>query len=366
MIRIALVICAVAHGVAAAAPVTSRPSRPAVREAAAIIADLDAVRLPPYDASKRDDATYGQQYAAASREAGLRQAALAKELYDAHPSHPKAGQMMVRRWDLLIQFELDWATTARESKRFLDAHAASGSRPDALHHRAAALARTGTYEEALAAAEAFVALRPDDHERGGYLFEVISEQHSVTGGRRWRDLHQQIADRYRGTRTGQLAAGRIRRADGLGKPFELAFIDAVTGKRVTVAGLRGNVVVVDFWATWCKPCVAELPAMQRLYADLKDQGVEIVGVSLDAPAKDGGLDKLKAFVGTQGIEWPQYYQGNGWESEFSSSWGIASIPAVFLVDAHGNLRSTDARDDLRGRVANLLKERGSKPPRQGK
>ena len=68
-------------------------------------------------------------------------------------------------------------------------------------------------------------------------------------------------------------------------------------------------MVVDFWATWCGPCVAEMPAMKKLYAEYKDKGVEFIGVSLDH--KEGGLGQLKAFVAKEGIPWPQYYQGDG-------------------------------------------------------
>ena len=97
--------------------------------------------------------------------------------------------------------------------------------------------------------------------------------------------------------------------------------------------------------------------MKKLYAEYKPKGVEFVGVSLDQPEKDGGLKDLKEFVAKEGISWPQYYQGNGWESDFSKSWGVNSIPCVFVVDADGNLANTDARGKLEEIIPELLKKR---------
>jgi hypothetical protein len=97
--------------------------------------------------------------------------------------------------------------------------------------------------------------------------------------------------------------------------------------------------------------------MKELYAKYRDQGVEFIGVSLDQPKEQGGLDKLKNYVKQNGIEWPQYYQGNGWNSEFSKSWGINSIPAMFVVDQEGKLFSVEARGKLEKLIPELLKKK---------
>jgi thiol-disulfide isomerase/thioredoxin len=116
----------------------------------------------------------------------------------------------------------------------------------------------------------------------------------------------------------------------------------------------------DFRATWCGPCVAEMPRMKELYAKYHDKGVEFIGISLDQPKEDGGFDKLKAFVAKNDIPWPQYYQGNHWQSEFSKSWGVNSIPAVFLVDREGKLFSTDAGGNLESLIRELMERKALK------
>jgi thiol-disulfide isomerase/thioredoxin len=134
------------------------------------------------------------------------------------------------------------------------------------------------------------------------------------------------------------------------KPLELKF-KAVDGREVDLAQLRGKVVLIDFWATWCGPCVAELPNVLKAYEKLHAKGFEIIGISLDQ-------DKaaLEAFVKEKGMAWPQYFDGKGWENEISTRYGIASIPAMWLVNKKGIVTSTEARGSLEASVEKLLAE----------
>jgi thiol-disulfide isomerase/thioredoxin len=167
-------------------------------------------------------------------------------------------------------------------------------------------------------------------------------------------LYRQIVAKYPGTEAAKAAAGPLRQIDDIGKPFALSFTDAISGKKIDIASLRGKVVVIDFWATWCGPCVGEMPQNKDIYKQYHNKGVEFIGVSLDAPESQGGLTRLKDFVAKNNIPWPQDYQGNAWESQFSQYWGIQSIPTVFVVDTKGNLFSTTARGQLDRLFALLL------------
>ncbi|CAN5905988.1 hypothetical protein BH11VER1_BH11VER1_07400 [soil metagenome] len=134
------------------------------------------------------------------------------------------------------------------------------------------------------------------------------------------------------------------------KPLDLKF-KAVDGRDVDLAQLKGKVVLLDFWATWCGPCVAELPNVLKSYEKLHAKGFEIVGISLDQ-------DKaaLESFVKEKGMAWPQYFDGKGWENEISTRYGISSIPAMWLINKKGIVTSTDARGSLEETVEKLLAE----------
>ncbi|QDT95378.1 TlpA family protein disulfide reductase [Gimesia aquarii] len=178
------------------------------------------------------------------------------------------------------------------------------------------------------------------------------------------EVTRRIAQEYPNSLRGRLAQGETRKRERIGEPFELEFTDAISGQVVSMKNLRGKVVVVNFWATWCGPCVGEIPELKQLYAQYHDQGVEFIGVSHDPPENAGGLEKLKSFVDKEQIPWPQYYLGRddrtlrtgSPQNDFSELWGIDGIPVIFLIDPSGNLYSTEARGQLDTLIPRLLKK----------
>jgi peroxiredoxin len=148
----------------------------------------------------------------------------------------------------------------------------------------------------------------------------------------------------------EAAKGKLKNMEALGQPVKISF-EAVDGRKVDTAKLKGKVVLIDFWATWCGPCVAELPNVKKTYAKYHKKGFEIVGISLDS-----NKEKLTNFIEDNDMPWPQQSDGKGWKNRYAVEFGIQSIPAMWLIDKEGNLVDMKARTDLEAKVEKLLGE----------
>ena len=122
-------------------------------------------------------------------------------------------------------------------------------------------------------------------------------------------------------------------------------------KELSLSSLRGKIVLIDFWASWCGPCRKEMPNVKRCYEKYKNKGFEILGVSLD---KDRA-DWLEA-ISKDGLTWPQVSDLKFWQSEAVQTYAVQSIPYTVLIDKAGKIIATDLRGaELDKKLAEVLK-----------
>lgn len=136
----------------------------------------------------------------------------------------------------------------------------------------------------------------------------------------------------------QQAAEKTRATLVTGAVFPDFEVKDLNGNPLSLAKFRGKVVLVDFWATWCGPCIEELPNVLAAYKKYRAKGFEIVGISLDRNEAE-----LRSFVVEKQMTWPQYFDGKHWDNELAVRYGVASIPTTYLLDRDGRIIGADLR-----------------------
>ncbi len=124
----------------------------------------------------------------------------------------------------------------------------------------------------------------------------------------------------------------------------------IAGKAIDLAEYKGKVLLIDFWATWCGPCMAELPNVIAAYEKFHGKGFEILGISLDEDRE--AFDKC---IADRKMTWRHHFDGKGWKNEVAQAYGVNSIPATYLVGKDGKVVAVGLRGEkLEKELARLL------------
>lgn len=133
---------------------------------------------------------------------------------------------------------------------------------------------------------------------------------------------------------------------GMAPNFELI---SPEGRKVSLSDLRGRIVLLDFWASWCGPCLAEVPNLKAIYEKHHDKGLEILGVSLDE--KDTAW---KAAIEKKGLNWRHVSSLKGWKCPVAQRYKVTGIPRMYIIDAQGKIIAQDLRGEKLARKMDEL------------
>lgn len=247
------------------------------------------------------------------------------KIYDEHAAYNKTigGSIM----ELTAMYQKDYAEASPEDKRDPEFMAAINARQTELRKQRG----LKQIEFVKANPNSFFALTALSEVAGTYADMTTAKTllDGLNKDLRKKDMAKELEQR--------IAAERLT---AIGKPAPAFTQDDVNGKPLSLADLKGKVVLLDFWASWCSPCRAENPNMLKQYKIYKDKGFEILSVSLDAKKNDW----IKA-IEEDGLPWLHVSDLKGWNNAAGRLYGVRGVPACYLIDRDGKIIADNVRGE---------------------
>ena len=268
----------------------------------------------------------------------------------------------------------DLEQLVKKSRGFVAAHPDFKRVDEVYYLLGNALVQLDRIEEGIQVFQELIENRPDDRyvqscllelglaydkigkhdEADGVYQQLVS--HPKYGKRSQAQRAKKILEQERTERKGELpkppgaqSAPRMNSSEWVGKPASDFHVTDLNGEALSLEQYRGQVVLLDFWATWCPPCIAEMPNVKKTYEKYKDQKFQIIGISLDR-----SKEPLEAYIEKEGLAWLHYWDNIG---KVSNLYKVQAIPSTFLIDGEGVIRKANLRGHaLEHAVAELVGE----------
>lgn len=164
--------------------------------------------------------------------------------------------------------------------------------------------------------------------------------------------YEELIEKYKDDPFAKRAAGILTFRKLKDSVMELNFT-STGGKHINLKDYRGNVVLVDFWASWSPPCRASMPVLVKTEKLLRDRGFRVIGISLDEDK-----EAMNDYINQMDMPWPQYFDGKKWDNDLARKYGISSVPTTILLDRSGKVREIGLHGrELQEAIRKLLDEK---------
>ena len=207
-----------------------------------------------------------------------------------------------------------------------------------------------SYEQAVEALQRAIEVSKGNVVKAYYnlgfaLIKAGKEQEGVAALKKYIELNPDAND----VSQAQAVIANTKMVDARVAP--IFSVKSHTGEELALEKLRGKIVLLDFWASWCGPCRVDIPEVKKIWRRHGRDQFMIIGINLDS-----NRQLFDAYMKEEAISWPQYYDGLGWGNKLARLYGVYAIPQTILIDQDGAIKATGLRgEELSEKISEMLK-----------